>query len=378
MRKIKQTVERFHKFIRKDKCNGVYPPQYRMGPTIKIMRNQLNKAKQFTTYSLGDLIFQTNPWEPTSKPKQVRNKSQTNSQEPRNKNKNGKNTGIIKGISTDHSIRDLNNLFRTEENIISKIERVTQEYEKITNAIKLTFKTALAPLKKGSELIGYFNVEPCLFSYLRCNYCQRFGHSTGRCRAQKPRCPHCAKEHTHNQFQSINATKCANCGSNNHGAAYSKCPAAIKYQAEIDRKNIVIKSEHQKRIDALKQKNTTTKTQKPTNQKPAPTNKVTEVHKTPKPVKKAVNNEPTKIDQEIQTNHVIDVDNLKKEIMLMTTKFILNKIGQPNQHESEIKKEIEQFLNESTNKETEINNSESNTVQSNEVINPIAEMVTET
>ena len=136
--------------------------------------------------SLGDLIFQSNPWEPTSKPKQIRNKSQTNSQEPRNK-KNGKNTGIIKGISTDHSIRDLNNLFKTEENNISKVERVTQKYGKITNAIKLTFKTALAPLKIGSELIGYFNVEPCLFSYLRCNYCQRFGHSTGRCRAQKPR-----------------------------------------------------------------------------------------------------------------------------------------------------------------------------------------------
>ena len=153
---------------------------------------------------------------------------------------------------------------------------------------------------------------------------------------------------------------------------------AIKYQAEIDRKNIVIKSEHQKRIDTLKQKNTTTKTQKPTNRKPAPTNKATKVHKTPIPVKKAVNNEPTKIDQEIQTNSVIDVDNLKKEIMLMTTKFILNKIGQPNQHDSEIKKEIEKILNESENKETEIYNSDPNSVQTNEVIDLIAEMVTET
>ena len=158
MGKIKQTVERF---------NGVYPPQYRMGPTIKVMRNQLIKAKQFTMHSLGDLIFQTNPCEPTSKPKQVKSKSQTNSKESRNKNKNSKNTGIIKGISMDHSIGDLNNLFRTEEYNISKIERVTQKYGKITNTIKLTFKTALVPLRIGSELIGYFNVEPCLFSYLR-------------------------------------------------------------------------------------------------------------------------------------------------------------------------------------------------------------------
>ena len=127
-------------------------------------------------HNLGDLIFQANPWEPASKPKQTKNRSQTNGQENRKQNNNGKNTGIIQGICTDHSIRDLNNLFRTERNNITKIERVTQKYGKITNAIKLTFKTALAPLKIGSELIGFFNVEPCLFSYLRCNYCQRFGH----------------------------------------------------------------------------------------------------------------------------------------------------------------------------------------------------------
>ena len=67
-------------------------------------------------HNLGDLIFQANPWELASKPKQTRNRSQTNSQETRKQNNNGKNTGIIKGISTDHSIRDLNNLFRTEQN----------------------------------------------------------------------------------------------------------------------------------------------------------------------------------------------------------------------------------------------------------------------
>ena len=178
---------------------------------------------------------------------------------------------------------------------------MTQKCVKITNSIKLTFKTALAPLRIGLELIGYFNVEPCLFSYLRYNYCQRFGHSTGRCRAQKPRCPHCAKEHTHNQCSNIKATKCTNCGSNDHGAVYSKCPAAIKYRAEIDGKNNVIKSQHQKRIDTLKPKITTTKTQKPT-PKPAPTNKKTEVHKTQKPVKRQLlTNKPKSTKKSKQT-----------------------------------------------------------------------------
>ena len=102
------------------------------------------------------------------------------------------------------------------------------------------------------------------------------------------------------------------------------------------------------------------------------------MHKTPIPVKKAVTNETTKKDQESQTNSVSDVDNLKKEIMLMTTKFILNKIGQPNQHDSEIKKQIEKILTESENKETEIKNSDPNPVQTNKVIDLIEETVTET
>ena len=102
------------------------------------------------------------------------------------------------------------------------------------------------------------------------------------------------------------------------------------------------------------------------------------MHKTPIPAKRAVTNKTTKKDQESQTNSVIDVDNLKKKIMLMTTKFILNKIGQPNQHDSEIKKEIEKFLNDSENKETEIKNSDPNPTQINEVIDLIEETVTET
>ena len=46
--KVKQTVEKFHKYIGKDQCNGVYPPNFRMGPTIKINKTQIAKAKYFT------------------------------------------------------------------------------------------------------------------------------------------------------------------------------------------------------------------------------------------------------------------------------------------------------------------------------------------
>ena len=59
--KVKQTVEKFHKYLGKDHCNGVYPPNFRMEPTRKINKSKVQKAKYFTMPDIGDLIFQINP-----------------------------------------------------------------------------------------------------------------------------------------------------------------------------------------------------------------------------------------------------------------------------------------------------------------------------
>ena len=71
------------------------------------MKNQIQKAKQFTMHSLGGLICQINP---NTKPKQEKRKTKSNDKE--DGIKSSRNLGIIKGISTGHTIRDLNKVFK--------------------------------------------------------------------------------------------------------------------------------------------------------------------------------------------------------------------------------------------------------------------------
>ena len=141
--KVKQTVEKFHKYLGKDHCNGVYPPNFRMGPTIKINKTQIAKAKYFTMPDIGDLIFQINHFNPFGQ----NQKNEKNKRQPKiNKPRDNKSIGVVNGISTEH---DLKKTFTTEENKINKIERVTTKLGKITNSIKITFASAIAPLKIG-------------------------------------------------------------------------------------------------------------------------------------------------------------------------------------------------------------------------------------
>ena len=57
------------------------------------------------------------------------------------------------------------------------------------------------------------------------------------------------------------------------------------------------------------------------------------------------------------------MDKLKQEIMLMTTQFVLNKIGQSDvkkQNKNEIQKEIENFLKDFNNTEAQKHDSNTN------------------
>ena len=255
---------------------------------------------------------------------------------------------MVNGISTEHDLNDLKQTFTTKVNKINKIERVTTKLGKITNSIKITFASAIAPLKIGSEILGFFNVEPLYHQLIRCNKCQRFGHTTKKCRAEKPRCPHCAKNHTHEECRRKKATICANCGSHEHGAAFSGCPVAVRYFNEIQNKNNIIKKEHRERIRAQKQNVSQKCSQE--------TNRINKQKENPKqtPQKTTTPKTPKQNRSEKQTTP-LDLDKLKHEIILMTTQFVLNKIGQTEdnkQNETEIKKEIENFLKNLNNKET--------------------------
>lgn len=76
--------------------------------------------------------------------------------------------------------------------------------------------------------IGFlqYATEPYLPKPMRCNNCQRYGHSTKNCRKTTPTCSFCSETHTFencpNKTDKNNA-KCANC-KGNHSAAFKGCP----------------------------------------------------------------------------------------------------------------------------------------------------------
>ena len=103
------------------------------------------------------------------------------------------------------------------------------------------------PLRIGSEIIGFYNVEPFYHQLIRCNGCQRFGHTTKKNARQINQDAPLCQNHTHRKKVTI----CANCGSHEHGAAFSGCPVAVKYFNEIQTKNNIIKQEDLKRSPDL-------------------------------------------------------------------------------------------------------------------------------
>ena len=75
------------------------PPQFRMGPTIKINKKYVNKAKQFNYPKLGDLIFQVNPFGPNASNQTKGNKKARPQTQSNQATEQAKNIGVIKGIS---------------------------------------------------------------------------------------------------------------------------------------------------------------------------------------------------------------------------------------------------------------------------------------
>ena len=62
-RLVQQTVYEFREFIGFQNCYEYYTPQFRMGPTIKIAKNMMEKAKSFAMKGV-DLIAQLNTKSP--------------------------------------------------------------------------------------------------------------------------------------------------------------------------------------------------------------------------------------------------------------------------------------------------------------------------
>ncbi|XP_053403118.1 uncharacterized protein LOC128558250 [Mercenaria mercenaria] len=115
-----------------------------------------------------------------------------------------------------------------------------------SSTIKITFDTETAPLSvkrnDGTEVPVY----PSLLSPLRCNKCQKHGHTANKCTG-KSVCPHCAGPHSHFECRYRDVKQCANC-KGPHSAAYKGCVVYLNYLENISKKNEAIKNEYNNRI----------------------------------------------------------------------------------------------------------------------------------
>ena len=126
---------------------------------------------------------------------------------------------------------------------------------------------------------------------------------------------------------------------------------AVKYHQEIQAKNNAILKAHKNRI-ATQNKSQDLNVDK-TKTNPIEISSPENDHS--KPSKQIKQN--NQIEKTVET---LNIEQIKKEIMLQTTRFILNKLGKEHNTDTEnIKKEIEDFLNgpKDLDKETEIQES---------------------
>ena len=176
---IGDTIKRFRAHMGDQHCFEHYGPQFRMGPTIKIAKHILNKARDFTMPGV-DLLFQVNTKSPNFS---------------RNANKPTKlniSKGIVSGIDRNLGYKTLKQMFGAEKHGITHIEPIRDELWNLTDKVRITFNKTIAPITVGTSITGLFQVIPSFFKVVRCQKCQKFGHGTRQSKVKTPRCARCA------------------------------------------------------------------------------------------------------------------------------------------------------------------------------------------
>ncbi|MCU7879100.1 MAG: hypothetical protein KZQ84_20350, partial [Candidatus Thiodiazotropha sp. (ex Lucinoma borealis)] len=160
---------------------------------------------------------------------------------------------------TSVTMPNLKSIFDFSKNGITDAIRIKDKRGMNTRNIKLTFNVEKAPTKlyENTPLGISYDLDPCYMQYVRCNFCQRFGHPTKACKSRVARCPHCAGNHQHAKCKNKKNRHCVNCGFAGHGASYWGCGALIQYQRKINDMNDEIYAKWYTRVAApnLDQKN---------------------------------------------------------------------------------------------------------------------------
>ena len=217
-------------------CFEHYGPLFRMGPTIKIAKHVLNKARDFTMPGV-DLLFQVNTKSPNFFSRHANKPTKLNISK-----------GIVSGIDRNLGEKTLKQMFGAEKHRITHIERIRDELWNITDKVKTTFNKTIAPITVGTSITGLFHVIPSFFKVVRCQKCQKFGHGTRQCKAKTPRCARCAGSHYTYDCNRWYHVECSNCHSINHGAAYRGCPVAMAFDKQTKQRNSLLKENYEKQL----------------------------------------------------------------------------------------------------------------------------------
>ena len=206
--------------------------------TFKVRKDQLAKAKNFRHGRMEILIREINAPEARK----------TETKKPVNQTPNAQTTkGLINvGNKNWSSMEACRHYLQAAKNGITHFTKVIKQKGK-DNMIKLTFNTNTMPLTITTADNDTYPVTPALYQAIRCNKCQRFGHPTLSCRANRPKCPHCAGPHTHDQCPDKRRKQCANCNGP-HGAAYKGCQAYAQYTSHIAGINNEMTRKHNARV----------------------------------------------------------------------------------------------------------------------------------
>ena len=336
-------IKRFRAHMGNQHCFEHYQPQFRMGPTIKIAKHMLNKARDFTMPGV-DLIFQINTKSPIFFSRHANKPSKLNISK-----------GIVSGIDRNLGEKTLKQMFGAEKHGITHIERIRDELWNITDKVKITFNKTIAPITVGTSITGLFHVIPSFFKVVRCQKCQKFGHGTRQCKAKTPRCARCAGSHYTYDCNRWYHVECSNCHSINHGAAYRGCPVAMAFDKQTKQRNSLLKENYEKQLRETHTNKEPTPA-KPTpakpQHKPIPSNQNTREHKqnTDTQVKyvtreemvaftaQAVNSAANFILEKMALNDEETLTELKKEILNCMTNL---EIGQNNDKSEPPYKNIE-------------------------------------
>lgn len=134
--------------------------------------------------------------------------------------------GIVKGVDIELSEKDLQNILKSDTEIISiiRLKRLNAEGKWIdSETVRVCFKGNVLP----AHIYAFdcrFKVEAYVFPVTQCSGCWQFGHVFKFCPTKKKLCPKCGGNHENCDIKEF---KCLNC-KGPHFVLDKTCPAYFK------------------------------------------------------------------------------------------------------------------------------------------------------